>query len=919
MAPPPKDFDHINPEMRFSGAARRILEQRLADPPKRLEKIEPGASPTVNQVHKLRVATRRADAALRAFADLLDADKAKKIRKALRGLRRAAGDTRDADVLIEALQEERESLGAGERDAASHLIERLQTQRLEGERRLIEQRDRTPPEKLRKRARKVASKIDDDSELARTPLREAGADRLETLLAKVRESGEADLQELENLHQLRIDAKRLRYAMEVVAPAMPKSASKAALGELKALQDTLGALNDRRTKIDLAQAEIDRLESEQQGAPALVFGLKSLIARWSEETERERRRILDEASLSAPAAERAIASLREPEESLGGFEGDEERSIRSPGANGHARVGLTDWETPADLAHGPHEITDAEAPDPAPRRSLGINVEEPAPEPLGGLRRLAAIDLGTNSIRLIVAEAASNGAYRVLDDEKEVARLGRGLAATRQMSEESMRLAVETLGHMRSIAEGYGVERLDVVGTAVIREAENRETFIERVRDRTGLEVKVITAEQEARLAYKSVAAAFDLRSVDAAIVDIGGGSTEVVRCAGGVVEQVHLLPIGAVRLTEMFGGAEEASGSKYKPMRSRVGDLLREEIGEVATPPRLLIGAGGTFTTLAEMVAHMRQRVASVSTAAKAGVGPDITRAEVKHLLDFIRKTPLEERSSIPGLPSDRADIIVAGLAIGERLMKRLGVNRLRVHDKGIRDGLLLTMIEEMLGATPGADSRRETRRRAVRKFIDRCNFEKRHCAHVADLATQIFDQLTAQLDVAGATWASPHARELLETAGLLYDVGYHINYSKHHLHSYHLIVHSDLAGFSQRELEIVASIARYHRRAEPSLKHEHFAKLSSEDREVVRRLAAILRLAGGLDRTHMRRVNGVRLEVHDASAWFTLEAEADPVVDIWGASRKSSLFRRVFELEPRFSWRPVGATEEAEAEAGV
>jgi exopolyphosphatase/guanosine-5'-triphosphate,3'-diphosphate pyrophosphatase len=520
------------------------------------------------------------------------------------------------------------------------------------------------------------------------------------------------------------------------------------------------------------------------------------------------------------------------------------------------------------------------------------------------LRRIGAIDVGTNSIRLIIAEAGPDGAYRILDDEKETTRLGRGLEATGQIDAAALEESAQAVGRMKSIAEGFGVERLRVIGTCAVREAANRDELLARVRDRAGLSIEPISAEEEAELAHLSVAHAFDLSSLAVAVVDIGGGSTEIIFSSGGVVEQVYSLPLGAVRLTERFGGAERFTGGGYRKMRRAIARLLHQTIGPPPFFPQLLIGTGGTFTSLAN-ISRARSHSGNGSRLSPSSVrGYEMKRPEVRHLVDWLRKLPLRARTRVSGLSPDRADIIVAGVAIVEGVLKYLGVNRLLVHDGGVRDGLLLTMAGALFPRNGRAAPEPPDRMRSVRQFAAACGYEEAHCDHVAGLAGQVFDQLAERFPSAPGGWSDPVHRPLLEAAALLRDVGYLINYSKHHLHSYHLILHSGLSGFTPREIGLVANIARYHRRAQPKVKHPNFTALSKSDRKLVRHLAAILRVADGLDRTRMQVVRGVRLRFERGAITFVLEAAEDPAVDAWGALRKSRLFQNVFGVKVHYEW---------------
>jgi exopolyphosphatase / guanosine-5'-triphosphate,3'-diphosphate pyrophosphatase len=522
-------------------------------------------------------------------------------------------------------------------------------------------------------------------------------------------------------------------------------------------------------------------------------------------------------------------------------------------------------------------------------------------------RRLAAIDVGTNSIRLIVAELMQDGGYRIIDDEKERTRLGAGMDVSGKISDEALEVSAQAVARMHSIAKGYGVESVRAIATSAAREASNGQELVDLVREHAGLEMEIIKAEEEARLAHKSVRHAFDLTAQQAVTVDIGGGSTELVLSVNGVVEQLCLLRIGAVRLTEMTKQHEGNPDGQYDAMRDIVRDILKAKLGKSDFVPSVMYGCGGTFTNLATMAMHRTTPQAANDLLPFTVRGHDVQRDEVKHLLHWLRKLSPKLRASVPGLNPDRADIIVAGLVIIDEIMRRLKMNRLRVHDRGIRDGVLLTMIEELGLPDDGDGGGRIDRIGFAERFALQCRFEEPHCRHVAGMAMSIFDALAEHIGEDAVSWSVFH-RELLYAAALLHDVGYLINYSKHHKHSYHLIAHSDMPGLTTREREIVANVARYHRRATPKSRHPNYMKLPEEDREIVRRLSGILRIADKLDRTHTQAVDRVELKIQkelgESRAVFCVVAEQEPVAEIWGAARHSVLFERVFDLECDFRW---------------
>ena len=500
--------------------------------------------------------------------------------------------------------------------------------------------------------------------------------------------------------------------------------------------------------------------------------------------------------------------------------------------------------------------------------------------------RLAAIDIGTNSIRLLVAEPLRGGNYRILDEEKESTRLGLNLARTGQLDASAIEKSLSALRRMKQIAEGFQVTQLRTIATCAVREASNGDEFCKRARDELGLEIEIISAKQEALLAFFSVQRNFDLTDKQVAVVDIGGGSTEVVLALGNLVEAIYTTQLGAVRLTDLYGSTPD----DFEKVVEGINRQLRKRIKNPLFVPHLLFGSGGTFTSLAAML------MASKGQVGLPVRGYQISRAEVRHLLDRLRKIAPKDRASIAGLSPDRADIIVAGLAIVDCVMDHLQVNMLQVHNRGVRDGLLLTMIDHSPAITPAPHDRES----AIERLAATCGGELEHGRHVARMAGSIFSQLVGPFGLHAAD------RALLEAAARLQDVGYLINYEQHHKHSYHLILHSRLEDFQPQEIEIIANVARYHRGAKPKQKHANFRQLTPTDQQRVRALAAILRVSGGLDRSHTQQVQDITVEQEHGETRLKVHAKNFPEVDIWGARRRSELFEKVFHTELKIEWDP-------------
>ncbi|MBI2824832.1 MAG: Ppx/GppA family phosphatase [Planctomycetia bacterium] len=503
--------------------------------------------------------------------------------------------------------------------------------------------------------------------------------------------------------------------------------------------------------------------------------------------------------------------------------------------------------------------------------------------------RLAAIDIGTNSIRLIIAEPLRDGTYRILDEEKETTRLGKNLSKTGRLDPQAVAASLDALRRMREIAAGFQAREVRVIATCAVREAADGDDFCRRAADELGLAVEVISGEQEARLAFYSVARSFQLAGKNVAVADIGGGSTEIILASGNMIEAIHTTPLGAVRLTDEFLGAGDTDLADFGRMVKAIDRKLRRATKKRFFQPHLLIGSGGTFTSLADMVMSLKGQTGLPLR------GYEVTHAEVRHVLDRLCKMPAKARRSVPGLSSDRADIIVAGLAIVDRLMRRFKVNRLQVHNRGIRDGLLLTMIDSTLGTTSQDPHDQDA---AIERFAAGCGVDLAHGRQVARLAGSIFAQLRERFGLPAEDGP------MLEAAARLQDVGYLIDYDRHHKHSYHLILNSRLAGFRPQELELIANIARYHRGGKPKAKHANFERLAPADRERVRHLAAILRVAGGLDRSHSQRVRGVRLEFDNGAITMHVTADDLPEVDLWGARRRCKFFTWVFDTPLSVEW---------------
>jgi exopolyphosphatase/guanosine-5'-triphosphate,3'-diphosphate pyrophosphatase len=488
----------------------------------------------------------------------------------------------------------------------------------------------------------------------------------------------------------------------------------------------------------------------------------------------------------------------------------------------------------------------------------------------------AAIDLGTNSFHLIVARVEADGQFDLLTKDKEVVRLGSGAGELRTIAPDAIERGLVALARFVRIAEVYGAT-VDAVGTSALREATNRDEFVRRARDEIGVVVDVVSGAEEARLIHLGVIQTLPVFDERILVVDIGGGSTEFAVGEGSDVELARSLKLGAIRLTDRFFPDGRVRGKAVTACRDYVRSFLAPAVSDVREHlPFRAVGSSGTILNLARIIAAADGRDPDA-----IGSGDSFTRDELAATVDQIlaRKTAAE-RTDIIGLDEKRRDIIPAGAVLLEEILDMLGIEQIAVSDGALREGILLDRaaarnargVEHRLG---------DIRYRSVTRMAARFHEDLTHIERSTDLALQLFDGLRAEHGLDDAE------RDLLEAAGLLHNVGLFISHAAHHKHSYYVIRNSDqLDGFTDREIELIAQIARYHRKSHPKSSHDEFTELAEGDRHRVRVLAGILRVGIALDRSRRgaservvvrRRAEAVVVEVrHAAGVDMSLERYA-------------------------------------------
>lgn len=507
---------------------------------------------------------------------------------------------------------------------------------------------------------------------------------------------------------------------------------------------------------------------------------------------------------------------------------------------------------------------------------------------------LAALDVGTNSFHLVVARTTGGAGFEVITAEKDVVRLGHGGGDMKQLGKDAIDRGIAALGRMRRIADSYGAP-LRAVATSAVREASNAAEFISRAH-RVGVEIEVISGVEEARLIHLGVLQAVPVYDKRVFLTDIGGGSTELLVGRRGTTLAARSMKLGAVRLSDRFFAGEALHPSAVSSCRQHIRSALavfEHEVEEIGFD--VAVASSGTAESIARLVdANLR----ATKAAPRTFNCYEFTQAEVAAVVKLLAKAPtVSARRAIPGMEASRADIIIAGALILEGVGNAFGVGTWTFSDYALREGVLLDTLARASGPDGAGHELRDVARQSVRRLAERCDDDPAHSAHVARLAVELFDA-TRKLHGLG----DPQ-RDYLEAAALLANVGLVISHSKHHLHSYYVIRNSELVGFTDPEIELIAQVARYHRKSAPKPSHPTYAALIPEHQRVVQVLAGLLRIAIGLDRSQEGRVADVRVSrraqrvtVHAVPA-----GAADIDLELYAANERSPLLRDVLGRDVR------------------
>ena len=505
--------------------------------------------------------------------------------------------------------------------------------------------------------------------------------------------------------------------------------------------------------------------------------------------------------------------------------------------------------------------------------------------------RIAAIDIGTNSVHMIVVHVRPDLSFEVIDREKDMVRLGAGGLDGRSLTPTAITAALQTLAKFKRLAESHKVDEIIAAATSATREADNGGDFIAQVDREIGIRIHVISGTEEARLIHLAAGYGVDVGSSTAVVVDIGGGSVEVTLGNGSHMEVGRSFKTGVIRLTERFVKSDPLAARDerrlVKHLNREMGSYLE---GLAARGFDRVIGTSGTILSLGALASS--EGAGRVEDVRNRRVGAKAFHRLRKRLV----AADIATRLAMPGLDPRRADLSVAGSVLFDTILRRLGAEEFTLCDLALREGLVLDYIHRNSARIRKVERYPDVRRRSVIELGERCNYWSEHAQQVARLALSIFDQTRS------AHGLSDREREWLEFGALLHDIGVHISYERHHRHSYYLIKNGDLRGFDPQEIEVMALVARYHRQATPKKAHDGYADLNGRLRRTVKTLSAIVRLAEGLDRSHAQALTGIDLYPRGDDYLARLRTSGDAELELWAAHRHVAPLEAVLDKPVRF-----------------
>lgn len=493
-------------------------------------------------------------------------------------------------------------------------------------------------------------------------------------------------------------------------------------------------------------------------------------------------------------------------------------------------------------------------------------------------KTIAVIDIGSNSIRLQVSRVIDS-TYKIINSYKATVRIGDNVYKTGKFSPEAIDTLIQVLSNMKSMMDAENIYMSRTVATASFREASNGEEVVKIIKEKVGLDVEIISGIEEARLMYLAASYHFQMNEDNVLLVDMGGGSTEFSYAESGTLKDSTSTPLGCSKLTYEYLQGNPPSTEQVDKLKSYLKDQLNEILPSKNVTKLIL--AGGTLNNIS-YIYNKRQNLSD--SAVKF-----VDNIFLKHFLNEIEHKKIEDRLKISGVEPTRVDIILSASILANMLVKKYKLNGFYTLSGGLRVGLTIDVMNkmgiELMFQGADADVHYSKLIETGKKYY----FDEKHAQQVTRLSKIIFDQLKDELEVTDDDW------KLLEAASILHDTGQHISYSKHHKHSYYLIKNTEIPGFTDHEIEIIANIARYHRRNMPKSNHENFMLLDPKAKVKISKLASILRISDGLDRTHTGIVKDIDITISPDEILFSLEADSDYTMEISGFDKKKDLLEKV------------------------
>ena len=500
-------------------------------------------------------------------------------------------------------------------------------------------------------------------------------------------------------------------------------------------------------------------------------------------------------------------------------------------------------------------------------------------------QRLAAIDIGSNSLKLAVVEAAASNSFTVISEDRERIRLGKETLQKKYLSDEAIELSIDAIARFRSIAETREADSIIAVATASVRGAKNSSEFVTRVEEETGVRIEILPSLEEARLIGIAASQYFGKKESSLLNIDIGGGSTEISYMKNGEPKKLFSMKLGAVGLTEKFLLSDPIKRVEMKKMRNEIRFALRKPKRKVKGESwSIATGTSGTVMSLASILNFQD----SDNLLGK----PVIHFKRLVAMNKIIAELTLKQRTKIPVINERRAEVIIAGGQILEGVMDALKIETIEPCSYALREGVIIDYLRNMeTESLPPVPDVEDIKLRDVFAIGRRFGYEERHAIQTAKMAEKLFDGLAKIYKL------NRRNRTLLSAAALLHDVGYHISHEAHHKHSLYLIKHSEMTGFSESEKSIIANIARYHRKAFPKQSHIYYTALNEKEREIVKKMSSILRLADGLDRGYESRVKDAQFTKRGKNLSLTLFSDDDCSNEIYALGIKKEFFEKTFE----------------------